>query len=51
MGCGKSGTTSTAGAAAGLAELAVQWFGVDDLDGMAMIAERVLPRLSAPAGR
>lgn len=38
-------------AAAGLDELVVQWFGVDDLDGMAMIAERVLPRLSAPAGR
>lgn len=38
-------------AAAGLEELVVQWFGVDDLDGMAMIAERVLPRLSAQVGR
>lgn len=33
-------------AAAGLEELVVQWFGVDDLEGMAMIAERVRPRLS-----
>jgi alkanesulfonate monooxygenase SsuD/methylene tetrahydromethanopterin reductase-like flavin-dependent oxidoreductase (luciferase family) len=35
--------------AAGIAEVNVQWFGIDDVEGLKVLAAEVLPRLAAAA--